>query len=59
MLLHENQTESQHLAWIYEGISPTCHYGICGKWFCVNHALDEAWHSSALEPGDEGGEGSC
>jgi hypothetical protein len=29
----------------------------CERWFCASHAHDEFWHSCALEPGDEGGEG--
>ncbi len=29
----------------------------CGRWFCNAHAQDDHWHSCALEPGDEGGEG--
>jgi hypothetical protein len=66
MLQQENQAESRNLEWICEGVSPTdgpCeataayHCGICGKWLCVVHAEDEAWHPCALEPGDEGGEG--
>ena len=65
MLQQENQPESRDLEWICEGVSPTddpCdatasyHCGICGKWLCAIHAEDEAWHSCALEPGEEGGE---
>jgi hypothetical protein len=66
MLQQANQIESRELKWICEGFSPmrdpcdakaTYQCGICGKWFCVIHAEDEAWHPCALEPGDEGGEG--
>jgi hypothetical protein len=66
MLQQENQTEIQDFGWVCQALSPmddpcnasaTCHCGICGKWFCVVHAEDEAWHHCALVPGDEGGEG--
>ncbi len=66
MLQQENQTDSLNLEWVCQALSPTgepcatsatCHCGICGKWFCVVHAEDEAWHRCALEPGEEGGEG--
>ncbi|HLZ13203.1 MAG TPA: hypothetical protein VKP58_11510 [Candidatus Acidoferrum sp.] len=29
----------------------------CERWFCAAHAQDEAWHTCAVEPGEEGGEG--
>ena len=33
------------------------HCEICDRWFCAEHAEDEAWHPCVLGPGDEGGEG--
>ncbi len=66
MLQQENQTQSANLEWVCQALSAigepcdtsaTCHCGICGKWFCVVHAEDEAWHRCALEQGEEGGEG--
>jgi len=66
MLQQENQAPSQNFEWLCQALSAagdpcdtraTCQCGICGKWFCTVHAEDAAWHSCALEPGDEGGEG--
>ena len=38
-------------------VPATVHCPKRDKWFCETHAEDEHWHSCALEPGDEGGEG--
>ena len=65
MLEQKEQTESRSAEWSCQAVSPidepcdataTFHCGICGRWFCAAHAGDEAWHSCALEAGDEGGE---
>jgi hypothetical protein len=65
MLQQMNRTEARDLEWSCQAVSQmdepcdsaaTFHCGICGRWFCVAHAHDEAWHTCTLEPGDEGGE---
>jgi hypothetical protein len=66
MLQQTNQTDARDLEWSCQAVSPmsepcdssaTFHCGICGRWFCTVHAVDETWHTCVLEPGDEGGEG--
>jgi hypothetical protein len=66
MLQQTNQTEAPDLEWSCQAVSAmdepcdsaaTFHCGICGRWFCAVHAGDEHWHTCALMPGDEGGEG--
>jgi len=67
MLQQQNQPEARtDLEWTCQAVSSldepcdataTYHCGICGRWFCVMHAEDEAWHECALGEGDEGGEG--
>ena len=67
MLQQQNQPEARtDLEWTCQAVSSldepcdataTYHCGICGRWFCVMHAEDEAWHQCVLGEGDEGGEG--
>jgi len=65
MLQQANHTESRSLEWTCQAVSPMhdpCnalaryHCDVCGRWFCADHAEDEAWHPCELAPGDEGGE---
>jgi len=65
MLQQMNQTETRDLEWSGESVWPmaepcatgaTFHCGVCGRWFCAVHAVNETWHICVLEPGDEGGE---
>ncbi len=62
----EKQTERANYEWVCQAITATeeacklaatCHCSVCGKWFCVVHAEDEAWHRCELEPGDEAEKG--
>ena len=66
MLQLQNQTELRDVVRTCQGVSPmdepcdavgTYHCETCGRWFCAEHAEDEAWHPCALGHGDEGGEG--
>ncbi len=58
--------ERENLESWCQGVSPndepcddpaTMHCATCGRWFCDAHAENEEWHSCALAPGEEGGEG--
>jgi hypothetical protein len=62
----EKQTERANYEWVCQAITATeeacklaatCHCSVCGTWFCVVHAEDEAWHRCELEPGDEAEKG--
>ena len=66
MLQQVNPTESQGKELMCQAVSPmddpctaraTYYCDVCGRWFCEEHAEDDARHVCELAPGDEGGEG--
>jgi len=65
-LMAQRGDEREDLERLCQGVSPndepcdypaTVHCATCGRWFCDAHAENEEWHSCALAPGEEGGEG--
>jgi hypothetical protein len=62
LLQQENPTLSSNFDWVYQALSPmeetckfsaACDYPACGKWFCLAHAEDQAWHRGAPDASDE------
>jgi hypothetical protein len=64
--MEEKLAESEDLERLCQAVSPndepcdypaTVHCATCAKWFCDAHATNEEWHSCALAPVEDGGEG--